>query len=365
VKGKIDLSEIKKASEQIGKALKNVTKYHVVVVKSTVVPGTTKSVVKPLLEKYSSKTAGQNFGLCMNPEFLREGNAIDDAFNPDRIVIGQYDEKSGKTLAKIYAGNIKSTIILTNLQTAELMKYASNSLLATMISFSNEISRIAESTKGIDITDVWRGVYLDQRLSPVIEGKKIIPPFLSYIFSGCGYGGSCFPKDTKALAEYARSMGINAELIESVININHSQPDRMIRLLENVIGKLEGKKIAVLGLAFKPNTDDLRESPSIPIIKSLLKKKAVVICHDPQAQGKAGKEDLKALNIIFSKNPEEALEGADGALLVTSWDEYKSISPKTFKEKMKNPVLIDGRRLYEKEKYEKEGIIYRGIGYSG
>ncbi|MEK7161422.1 MAG: nucleotide sugar dehydrogenase, partial [Patescibacteria group bacterium] len=226
INNKIDLTAIKKVSEQVGKALKKSKKYHVVVVKSTVVPGTTGTVIKPILEKFSGKKAGV-FGLCMNPEFLREGTALEDALHPDRVVIGQIDEKSGKAFAKIYA-NVDCPKIFTGLRTAELTKYASNALLATLISFSNEIARIAETAGGIDVVDVWKGVHLDKRLSPYHAGERVRPGILSYIFSGCGYGGSCFPKDTKALASYAKEIGLNVQLVNSVIDINSTQPHRVV-----------------------------------------------------------------------------------------------------------------------------------------
>ena len=204
---RLDLSYIKKASEQIGKALKMTKKYHVIAVKSTVLPGVTEKIVKPIIEKYSKKKIGE-FGLCMNPEFLREGSALEDALNPDRIVIGQIDNKSGEEFAKIY-NNISAPKIFTNLQTAEMTKYASNSLLATLISFSNEMARLAEAAGGIDITDVWRGVHLDKRLSPFDGKRRIKPGILNYILSGCGFGGSCFPKDIKALANFAKDLKVD------------------------------------------------------------------------------------------------------------------------------------------------------------
>lgn len=351
VKDEIDLSAIKTVSKQIGEGLKNCKKYQVIVVKSTVVPTTTERVIKPILEKYSGKKAG-SFGLCMSPEFLREGNAVEDATNPDRIVIGEYDEKSGKKFAEIY-NNVLCPKVFTNLATAEMTKYAANALFATLISYSNEIARICEAVKGIDAVDVWKGVHLDSRLNPKIS---------HYIFSGCGYGGSCFPKDTKALYAYAKSIGANAELIKSVININDTQPIRMITILRKVLGTLKNKKIAVLGLSFKPNTDDLRESPSIPVIKMLLENGAIVVCHDPMVNSLKQKSELYDMNITLEKSVEEALKNADGALVMTAWDDYRKITPEFFKKIMKSPIVIDGRRIYEKNKFLSAGITYKGVG---
>ncbi len=360
IKNKIDLSAIKEAAKQIGRALNGSSKYRVVAVKSTVLPGVTEKIVKPILEKNSGKTAGE-FGLVMNPEFLREGSALEDALHPDRIVIGQIDAKSGRQFAKIYI-KISTPKIFTNLWTAEMTKYASNALFATLISFSNEIARISEHTRKIDAVDVWQGVHLDKRFSPVIGKRGIKPGILNYIFSGCGFGGSCFPKDIKALASFSHQLGIRAELIESVININNTQPKRIIYLLKNVLGKrLKDKKIAVLGLAFKPNTDDTRESIALPLMESLLAEKAKVFCHDPIA---VIPKHLAALPIIRIKSLEEAIKGMDAVIITTAWNVYAKLKPKFFKDHMKQPIIIDGRRIFAKELFIKEGIKYKGIGFN-
>lgn len=365
--GKIDLSYIKEVSKQIGLILKNKSNYHIVAVKSTVLPMTTELVVKPILEKYSTKKVGE-FGLCMNPEFLREGSAIEDAMNPDRIIIGQYDNKSGREFVKIYS-KFNCPKIFTNLRTAELIKYVTNSLLATLISYSNEIARISEGIGGIDIVDVWKGLHLDSRLSPFkskFTGKgnaRIKPGILSYIWSGCGYGGSCFPKDTKALVKLAYDIGVKPEILNSVINVNKTQPEELVLYLKNIIGNLKNKKIAVLGLAFKPDTNDTRESPAIAIIKSLLKSGAIVTCHDPVVHKKDIKMILKYPKITFASSIEEAIIKADAAIVVTAWEEYRKLSPEYFKQKMKTPIVIDGRRIYSKEEFLKENVCYKGIGY--
>lgn len=352
VKDKIDLTFVKRASEQIGKALKNLKKYHIVAIKSTVLPGVTEKVVKPILEKYSKKRTGE-FGLCMNPEFLREGSALEDALHPDRIIIGQIDTKSGREFAKIYT-KVSAPKIFTNLPTAEMMKYAANGLLATLISYSNEIARISERIDEVDASDVWKGVHLDRRLSPYNGSTRIKPGILSYILSGCGFGGSCLPKDTKALASFADNLGIEAKLLKRVIDINITQPHRMILLLKNTLGKnLKDKKIAILGFAFKPNTDDTRESPAFTIIEDLLSEGAIVICHDPKAYVKKFSQ---------AKTLQEALKNADAALIVTAWEQYYKLTPQFFKKHMKQPVVIDGRRIYDKDSFLTAGVVYRGIG---
>lgn len=361
VNNKIDLSFIKEASKQIGKALQKAKKYHVVVVKSTVLPGVTEKVIKPLLEKYSNKKIG-SFGLCMNPEFLREGSALEDALNPDRIVIGQIDEKSGKEFAKIYA-KVPVPIIFTNLNTAELTKYATNALFATLISFSNEIARIAENIDMVDVLDVWKGVHLDRRLSPHIGSTRIKPGVLNYILSGCGFGGSCFPKDTQALATFADKLGLQTYIIKSVIKINETQFQRIILLLKKALGEnLKKKKIAVLGLTFKPNTDDIRGSAAFPIIEALLSEKVRVISHDPMAYQEIVPKQLKNLSIVLVNTVEEAIKNADAAIVVTAWEEYVKLTPQFFKKHLKQPIVIDGRRIYDKNSFLRTGIIYKGIG---
>lgn len=363
INNKIDLSFIKKASEQIGKALGKTKKYHLVAVKSTVLPGVTEKVVKPILEKYSKREVGE-FGLCMNPEFLREGSALEDALHPDRIVIGQYDNKSGQEFAKIYK-KVSTPKIFTNLSTAEMTKYAANALFATLISYSNEISRISESVRNIDVLDIWRGVHLDKRLSPMNGKARIKPGVLNYILSGCGFGGSCFPKDTKALASFADQLKLEANLLKGVIQINKTQPQRVILLLKDALKtKLKNRKIAVLGLTFKPNTDDIRESAAFPVIKKLLSEGAKVTCHDPQANKEHVLTVLNNSKVILAKTAKEALKNADAALIITAWNEYTKLSPEFFKKNMKHPLIIDGRRIYQKHSFIEAGVAYKGIGYN-
>lgn len=362
VNNNIDLSFIKKVSMQIGKALKKAEKYHVVAVKSTVLPGVTEGVVAPMLEKYSRKLAGSSFGLCMNPEFLREGSALEDAMQPDRIVIGQIDAKSGREFAKIYA-KLSAPKIFTNLPTAEMIKYAANGLLATLISYSNEIARISESTDKVDALDVWKGVHLDRRLSPFSGGARIKPGILNYILSGCGFGGSCLPKDIKALVSFARGIGVKTQLLKSVININKTQPHQVLLLVKATLGEnLKDKKIAVLGLTFKPNTDDIRHSPAFPIIEELLSEGAKVIGHDPMAYKKNVPQKLISLSIPLVSTVKEAIKNAHAAIVATAWEEYAKLNPQLFKKYMKQPVVIDARRIYDKSSFLKNGIIYKGIG---
>lgn len=350
--GSIDLSHIKKVSEKIGAALSYKKEYHLVVIKSTVAPETTLNVILPILQKYSKKKAGRDFGLCMNPEFLREGNAVDDFAKPDRIVIGQFDEKSGDFLEKVYK-NFNTEIVRTSLSNAEMIKYANNALLATLISFSNEIANIAEQIPGANAFEILRGVCLDKRLNPIIGGKRVAPGILNYLYPGCGFGGSCFPKDVKAFVSFAKKKKYSAPLLAAVLDINKKQPLRLVKLTEDKIGDLKNKNIAVLGLAFKPDTDDIRESPAVPIIQELIARKANVFAYDPVV-----KSHFK--NIKFSKSLYEAVKNKDACLIVTNWKEFEKLTPEFIKKEMPNHVFIDGRGFFENKNNER--INYSGIG---
>ena len=263
--GSIDLQFIEAVAHDIGRALKQKRGYHVVIVKSTVIPGTTQSIVKPILETESKKSCGKDFGLCMNPEFLRQGFAFYDTFHPDRVVIGQYDKKSGDRLENVYrefySENIPS-IIRTSPSSAEIIKYASNSFLATKISFINTIANICEKIPEADVETVAKAIGLDKRIGPL------------FLNAGLGYGGSCFPKDVKALIACSKALGYESELLESIENVNKKQPLRAVDFCREQLTNLEGKNIAILGLAFKPDTDDMREARVIPIINQLLKEGA-------------------------------------------------------------------------------------------
>lgn len=359
--GAIDLFYIEACVREIGNVLEEKESYHVVCIKSTVVPTTTDGIVKKILEETSQKHAG-SFGLAMNPEFLREGSAVDDFMKPDRIVIGAYDDRSFEAVASIYEDYFDAPIIKTNLRTAEMIKYTSNSFLAALISFSNEIANICESIGGIDAIDVFNSLALDKRIAIRSKNKILLPGLVSYLKPGCGFGGSCFPKDVKALVTHSKSKNYKPEMLETVLKINETQPSRMVNKLLSIIGDVNNKKIAVLGIAFKADTDDIRESPAIKLIKALLEKGAIVYASDPEAVSNARKElgDIQGLKI--TKNYKEALREAEAALVVTAWDDYKKLKPKDFVKLMKNAVLIDGRRIYDKTEMESYDVVYTGIG---
>lgn len=337
--GNINLAIVKAAARSIGKALAKKDSYHVVVVKSTVVPETTEKVVLPILEEASGKKAGKAFGVAMNPEFLREGKAIEDFMNPDKIVVGAIDEKAGDIVAELYQP-LDQEITRTNPRTAEMIKYVNNSFLATKISFSNEIGNICKKV-GIDTYEVMQAVGKDFRISS------------SFLNSGAGFGGSCFPKDVKALIGKAKEIGYTPSLLESVISVNEKQPLMMSELLRMKIGKLEGKKIAVLGLAFKNDTDDIRESRSIPVIAELLRLGAKVAAYDPLAS-----ENMAKIfpTIEYHKSAKEALSDADGCLVMTEWEEFKTLNSEF--EVMKEKIVIDGRRVINPKNVDYEGLCW-------
>ncbi|MCZ6672388.1 MAG: UDP-glucose/GDP-mannose dehydrogenase family protein [Verrucomicrobia bacterium] len=355
----IDLTYIRQVARQIGESLKEKNGYHTVVVKSTVVPGTTEDVVLPLLEEYSGKRAGNDFGVGMNPEFLKEGEAIADFLNPDRIVLGGIDDKTLQQLEEVYAIFPDTDKFRTNPRTAEMIKYTANALLATLISFSNEMGNLSASIGDVDIVDVMKGVHLDKRFSPILEDAgRISPSFLTYLAAGCGFGGSCFPKDVKALARFGKDHHQTMSILDAVIATNHAQPQRLVSILRSYFPKLEGLKVAVLGLAFKPGTDDIRESASISVIRALIDEKASVTAFDPIAQEEAEKE-LGEDAIAYTDSLAECIENVDAVLLLTSWPEFKDL-PKLINALPQAPLLIDGRRMLSKDSVER----YAGIGLS-
>jgi UDPglucose 6-dehydrogenase len=353
----IDLRYVKEAARQIGAVLRDKKTYHVVVVKSTVVPGTTDEVVIPILEESSGKKAGTDFGVGMNPEFLREGEAIEDFMFPDRIVLGGVDERTVSYLAELYSPFPDVDKVVTNNKTAEMIKYTSNSLLATMISFSNEIGNLCAAVGGVDVTDVMRGVHLDKRLSPILpNGERIVPLFTTYIEAGCGFGGSCFPKDIKALIAHGEKKGRSMHLLEAVIQINERQPHEVLSLLKKHFPSFSGVRLAILGLAFKPETDDMRESPAIPVVRALLAEGAKINAYDPAAKHEARKL-FGYCDIDYCDDLGATVEGVDAVVLLTSWKEFLRL-PELIGKLNPQPLLIDGRRMLDRHSVHR----YDGIG---
>ncbi len=356
----IDLKYIREVARQIGEVLKDKDTYHVVVVKSTVVPGTTDDVVLPILEQASGKKAGKDFGVGMNPEFLREGEAVDDFMFPDRIVLGGIDKRTQDVMAQLYEVFPQVDKLKTSAKTAEMIKYTANSLLATMISFSNEIGNLCTALGGIDVVDVMRGVHLDKRLTPILEsGERIVPVFTTYLEAGCGFGGSCFPKDVKALIVHGQDRGQPMQLLDSVIAINERQPQQVLDILQRRLPDVGKSRIAVLGLAFKPGTDDMRESPSIPIVQALQKLGTQMKAYDPVAKTEA-MHLFGTHNIQYIDSLEDTLADVDAVVLLTRWPEFKRV-PELLSKMDKAPLMIDGRRMLDKTQFEQ----YEGIGLQG
>ena len=353
---RIDLSYVREAARQIGEALRDKTSFHTVVVKSTVVPGTTDDVVAVELASASGKRAGVDFGVGMNPEFLTEGVAVDDFMRPDRIVIGGTDPRAIAMQREVYAAFENTPTLETNNKTAEMIKYTSNSVLATMISFANEIGNLCDALGGVDVADVMQGVHLARYFTSTLgDGQRVKAPISSFLWAGCGYGGSCLPKDTKALSAHGSAHGQPMPLLDAVIATNLAQPARMIALLERQFSRLQGLRVAVLGLAFKEDTDDMRESPAIPIVRQLIERGAVVTAYDPIATEAARK--VLPDGVRYAASLEQALQGVDAAMLITRWDEFQRV-PALLRGRTDAPVLIDGRRVLAPN-----GVArYEGIG---
>ena len=346
----IDVSYIRQVSREIGAALRDRDDYHMVVVKSTVVPGTTDEVVLPILESESNKKAGVQFGVGMNPEFLREGVAVDDFLRPDRVVIGTDSEKAKKVMERLYNPFVRSgnPIYFMDERSAEMTKYAANSYLATRISYMNEIANLCEIV-GADVDNVRKGMGSDSRI-----GKR-------FLFPGVGYGGSCFPKDVQALAKTAADNDYDFKILKSVMNVNDLQKHVLSeKIIEHYGGSLAGKTVAIWGLAFKPNTDDIREAPALYIINDLIKAGATIKAFDPEAMGHVKAEYNGQVHMAADQY--EALIGADCLAIVTEWSVFRTPSFSVMKELLKEPIIFDGRNLYDLANMEDLGFHYNSIG---
>ncbi|MEM3399968.1 MAG: UDP-glucose/GDP-mannose dehydrogenase family protein [Candidatus Micrarchaeia archaeon] len=330
--GETDLSQVRSAADSIARATSE-NKKHIAVVKSTVPPGTTEAL--PIKK------------VCMNPEFLREGKAVEDFMNPDRIVVGGRKREDIDAVLSLYKPLKCKNVMKTDLRTAEMIKYASNAFLATKISFINEIANICEKL-GIDVYEVAEGVGYDKRIGRL------------FLNAGIGWGGSCFGKDIKSLIFTSKKKGCKTSIMDAVVKVNDSQPYRAVELAEKLLGKVKGKKICVLGLAFKPETDDVRDAPSLKIIRALVKKGARVKAYDPKAIENARKE---VPSIEYAKSVEDCIVGVDCCIIATEWSEFSKISARKFKELMRGNVVVDGRRILKPEEFEREGLRYAGIGW--
>ena len=338
--GEADMQYVSMAVNSIAENLD----HEIVIVNKSTVPVGTGDWVAEIIESLN----GQNhpdFSVVSNPEFLREGSAVNDFMNPDRVVLGSTNPDAAQKVADLYEP-LRSPIMITDLRTAEMIKYASNAFLATRISFINEIANICESL-GADVREVARGMGMDKRIGP------------AFLDAGLGWGGSCFPKDVRALAYMADTRGAHPQLLQAVMDINQNQRARAVQKLDAALDGLQGRLIGVLGLSFKPNTDDTRDAPSLDIIRMLLNAGARVQAFDPQAM-EASQEEIPEL--ILCQTPYDAAEGAEALLLATEWNQFKSIDFKKVKTSMVGDVILDGRNLWDGKDLAALGFRYFGVG---
>ena len=341
--GYADLSYLYEAARGLASHLAG---YTVVVDKSTVPVGTARQVERIIRET----NPGASFDMASNPEFLREGAAINDFMRPDRVVIGVENELAASVLREIYASLylIETPIVVTSIETAELTKYAANAFLAVKISFINEMASICEAV-GADAIALAKGIGLDGRI-----GKKFLHP-------GPGYGGSCFPKDTVALLRTVQEHGVSARIVEAAVEVNAAQKARMVKKIRDALGGSEsGKTIGVLGLAFKPETDDMREAPALTILPALLERGAKIQAHDPQGMHEAAR--LLPAAMVYVDDPSEVFANADAVVLMTEWNQYRALDFNKMKDRMRQPVFIDLRNVYEPNKVRAAGYAYHGNG---
>ena len=340
--GHADLSYVYAAAKEIAANLK---RYTVIVTKSTVPVGTGREIEK-LVRETNPKA---EFGICSNPEFLREGSAINDFMRPDRVVIGCDSDRAGEVMKALYRPLylIETPMVITSLESAEMIKYASNAFLATKITFINEIADLCEKT-GADVQTVAKGMGLDGRI-----GRK-------FLHAGPGYGGSCFPKDTLALMQTAKDHGVPMRLVETTVDVNNRRKRSMSdRVIEACAGSVKGKTIAVLGLTFKPNTDDMRDSVSLDVVPALQKAGATIRAYDPE-----GMKEAKTLlqDVAWCNNAYETMKGADAVVILTEWNEFRALDFKEMLGALKEPILVDLRNIYRSDEMKAAGFRYSSIG---
>jgi UDPglucose 6-dehydrogenase len=343
--GGTDLRAVEGVAREIGRALNG---YKVVVTKSTVPVGATQRVKELIKEELEAAGRDESFSIASNPEFLREGAAIGDFMRPDRVVIGAEDDAARAILRDLYRPLYlnETPFVFTNVATSELTKYAANAFLATKISFINEFANLCETVGG-DVQALARGIGLDGRI-----GKK-------FLHAGPGFGGSCFPKDTKAAAHFARALGGSLEIVEATVRVNEAQRARMVDKIERAVGGLSGKTVALLGLSFKPETDDMRDAPSIDIAKGLAARGAALRAFDPVAM-RAAEPHLPGVTLC--KDAYQACEGADAVVVITEWNQFRLLDLERLRASLRRPVLIDLRNVYEPEQMRKAGFEYSSVG---
>src|SRR4051812_5698486 len=339
--GSADLRHVLEVARQIGKAMNG---YKVIVDKSTVPVGTSEKV-----REVVKKETSHPFSVVSNPEFLKQGAAIDDFMKPDRVVIGAEDQRAGEIMRELYAPFTRTgaPIMMMDCASAELCKYAANAMLATRISFMNEVSNVCEAV-GADVDQVRKAVASDRRIGP------------SFLFPGVGYGGSCFPKDVKAMLRFASTSKYNFRILKAVEDVNNLQKLRLMGKLKKHFGSLKGKRIAVWGLAFKPRTDDMREAPAVPLINALLEAGARGQTYDPEAMGVA--KSIFGAKVTYAETGYDALKGADALALITEWNEFREPDYERMKKLMKTPVVFDGRNIFKPETLRALGFTYYSMG---
>jgi len=359
-KGKINLTHVGSAAKLAGNYLRRIERFVSVIVKSTVVPGTTDTFVRRVLERSSGRKLGK-FGLGMNPEFLREGAAVEDFLAPDRIVLGHETPGTLRHLEELYAP-WNCDKLRVNSRTAEMIKYVSNCLLATQISAVNELANLAAVLGGIDSCEVMQGIHLDKRWNPILSGgQRAQPGILAYLKPGCGFGGSCFPKDVQALRSVGVAKKTPMRLLQAVLDINEHQPSEVAALLQRQFGKLKGRRILVLGLAFKPGTDDVRESASLKIIRRLLKSGAEIDAHDPVAAQNAAVV-LRHQKLHYIPSWHEKLGEADAVVVATCWPEYRELAKDALSSARSRKIIVDARRMFQPD--ELAPAVYLTIGWT-
>lgn len=337
--GEADMRMVRSAAEMLGKALRG----HTIIINKSTMPIGSGDLVSSIVDKH--KLTGTTFAVVSNPEFLREGNAVRDVFQPSRIVLGSDDPDACEEVASLYS-TLNAPTVITDTRTAEMIKYASNAILATRISFVNEIAQICEGVNA-DISVVSRGMGLDPRIGPL------------FLDAGIGFGGSCFPKDVRALAHMAAEAGCHPQLLHAVLEINQDQRRRFVHKLQDILEDLNERRIAIWGLSFKQDTDDIRESPALDVIRMLIQRSASVAAFDPAAMENTRREIPE---IDYADDQYAAVDGADALLIITPWNQFRQANLEKVRDRMKTPVLLDGRNIYDPEEVRKLGFVYAGIG---
>ncbi|MGD8905072.1 MAG: UDP-glucose/GDP-mannose dehydrogenase family protein [Anaerolineae bacterium] len=337
--GEADLKYVRSAAQSIAEIMD----HPLIIINKSTVPIGTGDWVSEIVRRHQPEPV--DFSVVSNPEFLREGAAINDFMHPDRIVLGSLDPEAAAQVAQLYL-SLRAPIMITDLRTAEMIKYASNAFLATRISFINEIASICEAL-GADVKEVAVGMGYDRRIGP------------DFLDAGIGYGGSCFPKDVQALAHMAAVHGCHPQLLRAVMDINRDQRRQVVHKLRELLGRLDQRVLGVLGLAFKPNTDDMREAPSVELIHLLQSEGAKIRAYDPVAMVNA---DHYLSDVTLCQDAYEVAQGADALVIITEWNEFKHLSLPKLKKAMRQPIIVDGRNIYEVEQMKALGFVYRGVG---